>query len=281
MTTTETASSISKKTLDLLKNFSTINSNILIRPGNKISTISGVKNIMAEAEVDETFDCEFGIWDLSRFLGTISLFDSPEISFNEKYMTISGNNGASVKYFYCEPKLLTTVNKEIKMPEVVVRFSLTEKAFADIQRAASVLQLSDIAVRNNGSEIEMVALNKGDAIEAKTHKTRVATLQKAVAKARAHTAKMDESVALKEKQLMAEQEEAQTIEEARRKALESHRKRSAAMESFHVQQLDALHSQLRGQVPGAVRRFHFRAGCARQPSCFCAADLLFQRRGLP
>ena len=162
MTTTETQLSISKKTLELLKNFSTINSNILIRPGNKITTISGVKNIMAEAEVDETFDCEFGIWDLSRFLGTMSLFDNPEFDFNEKYMTISGKNGASVKYFYCEPKLLTTVNKEIQMPEVVVSFTLTEKSFADIQRAASVLQLSDIAVRSNGGDIEMVALNKSE-----------------------------------------------------------------------------------------------------------------------
>jgi hypothetical protein len=162
MTTTETQLCISKKTIELLKNFSTINSNILIRPGNKISTISGVKNIMAEAEVDETFDCEFGIWDLSRFLGTLSLFDNPEFDFKEKYMTISGNNGASVKYFYCEPKLLTTVNKEIQMPNVVVSFSLTEKAFADIHRAASVLQLSDIAVRSNGDDIEMVALNKSE-----------------------------------------------------------------------------------------------------------------------
>ena len=163
MTTTETNLSISKRTLDLLKNFSTINSNILIRPGNKITTISSVKNIMAEAEVEETFDTEFGIWDLSRFLGTISLFENPELILDEKHMTITGDNGASVKYFYCEPKLLTTVNKEIKMPDVVVNFTLTDKAFADIQRAASVLQLSDIAVRNNGSEIEMVALNKGDA----------------------------------------------------------------------------------------------------------------------
>jgi len=163
MTTTETNLSISRRTLDLLKNFSTINSNIMIRPGNKITTISSVKNIMAEAEVEETFDTEFGIWDLSRFLGTISLFENPELIFDDKYMTITGNNGASVKYFYCEPKLLTTVNKEIKMPEVVVNFTLTEKAFADIQRAASVLQLSDISVRSNGDDIEMVAQNKGDA----------------------------------------------------------------------------------------------------------------------
>jgi hypothetical protein len=162
MTTTETQLNISKKTLELLKNFSTINSNILIRPGNKITTISGVKNIMAEAEVDENFDSEFGVWDLSRFLGTISLFESPEFEFNDKYMTISDGKGASVKYFYCEPKLLTTVNKEITMPDIVVTFSLTEKIFADVMRASSVLQLSDICVRSAGDSIEMVALNKGD-----------------------------------------------------------------------------------------------------------------------
>ena len=70
--TTQTAITLSNRTLDVLKNFSTINSNILVKPGNIINTISPIKNVMAEATIEEDFDTEFGIWDLNKFLGTVS-----------------------------------------------------------------------------------------------------------------------------------------------------------------------------------------------------------------
>lgn len=160
--TTATKTTISKETIDVLKNFSSINSNILISPGNVIKTISPMKNIMSKATVSEMFDTEFGIWDLNKFLGTISLFDKPEFEFEDKYVTISGKGSSSVKYFYCEPRLLTTVNKEITMPDSVVNFELTNEDFTEVQRAASVLQLPDIAVKSLNDKIQLIALDKND-----------------------------------------------------------------------------------------------------------------------
>lgn len=159
---TATTIKLSKKTLEILKNFASINSNILVNPGNVITTISPVKNVLAEASVDETFDTQFGVWDLNKFLGTVSLFTDPEFEFHEKFVTISGSNGSSVKYFYCEPKLLTTPTKKIQMPSSVVNFKLTQKNFIELQKAASVLQLPDIAVRSNDGRMELVALDKND-----------------------------------------------------------------------------------------------------------------------
>jgi hypothetical protein len=158
---TATAMKISKKTLDILKNFATINSNILIKPGNTITTITPVKNVLAEAVVEETFDVEFGIWDLNKFLGVVSLFNDPEFEFEEKYVRICGSGG-SVKYHYCEPKLLTVPNKKINMPESAMNFVLTQKKFAELQKASSVLQVSDISVSNDGSLISMTAMDKAD-----------------------------------------------------------------------------------------------------------------------
>ena len=66
--TTATTTNISKQTLGILKNFSSINSNILISPGNVIKTISPMKNIMSKSTVKETFETEFGIWDLNKYL---------------------------------------------------------------------------------------------------------------------------------------------------------------------------------------------------------------------
>lgn len=160
---TATAMKLSQETLDILKNYAGINSNILVEPGNTIRTVSPVKNVLAEAEVEETFDTQFGIWDLNKFLSTVSLFADPEFEFNDNYVIISGKGGSSVKYFYSEPQLLTTVNKKINMPDSVVDFTLKESDYSELLRAGSVLQLPDLAVRTNGGIMEMVIHDKEDA----------------------------------------------------------------------------------------------------------------------
>ena len=164
MTTTATKNkmSISSETLELLKNFSSINSNILVKEGNTIRTISNYKNVLAEATVEEDFDVQFGIWDLNKFLGTVSLFESPTFSFSSKCVTIEGDNGAKVIYYYCEPKLLTTITKEIKMPATVVTCELFEYDFKEIQRSASVLQLPDLKISSEGDKVILTVHDRKD-----------------------------------------------------------------------------------------------------------------------
>ena len=151
MTMTATKVAISQGTIDLLKNFAGINSNILIEPGNKIKTISNYKNVMAEATVPEHFEQQFGIWDLNKLLGTVSLFTDPEFEFREKYMIIHGSN-VSVTYYYSDPKLLTTISKEIKMPESVLSMVFTDSDIKEIHKASSVLQLPDLSISSVGTE---------------------------------------------------------------------------------------------------------------------------------
>jgi hypothetical protein len=134
---------ISKNTLTILKNFSSINSNLLVRPGNRISTISPGKNMMAEAVVEENFDIEFGIWDLNKFLGVLSLFSDPVLEFYEKYVEIQGPE-SKVKFFYSEPKLLTVPTKSVKMPKTVSVFTIYQDTFTQMMKASSVLQLPQI-----------------------------------------------------------------------------------------------------------------------------------------
>jgi hypothetical protein len=164
-TETETGMKLSQETLAVLKNFASLNSNILIRPGNSIATVTPVKNVMAEATVDETFDIEFGIWDLNKFLGVISLFKEPMLTFGEKSVVISDatrKNAPSVNYYYCEPSLLTAPKKSITMPDILVSFKLTADNVAEIMRASSVLQVGDISVRGTKDKIEVVVFDKAD-----------------------------------------------------------------------------------------------------------------------
>lgn len=158
-----TSIGISQETLSILKNFSQLNSNLLVRPGNVINTVTGAKNVMAQATVQEDFPVEFGIWDLNKFLGTLSLFDSPTCVFGEKSVKISGEGGRAVTYYYSEPSLLTTINKQVQMPETVINLNLTQSVFADLQRAASVLQLPDLSFTSmDGENILAVVRDKKD-----------------------------------------------------------------------------------------------------------------------
>jgi len=161
MTTVMNKIKLSDNTLSVLKNFSQINSNLLVKEGNQVTTLSPAKNIVSIATVEEDFPVEFGIWDLSKLLGTITLFDDAEFEFNEKSMSIIGSSGAKVSYYYSEPRLLTTLEKEVKVPETVVSFPLTEEVFSAVQKAAAVLQLPDMCIRSTDDRnIEVVVLDK-------------------------------------------------------------------------------------------------------------------------
>ena len=110
--------SISKETLAVLKNFAGFNSNVLVPEGNVIKTITPAKNVMAIA-VQEEFPVEFGIWDLNKFIGTVSLFDNPTFEFFDNHMKIHGGSGSSIKYMYSAKRLLTIPERDINMLQIM------------------------------------------------------------------------------------------------------------------------------------------------------------------
>lgn len=140
---------ISKETLSILKNFRDLNSNILVSPGNTIKTLTPAKNVMATAVVEEDFPVEFGIWDLTSLLGTVSLFDNPDFTFDEKFMTITNGKSSKVKYYYSDPSLLTVPTKNVNMPETVVSLDISEETFNELKRAASVLGLGSLSLKSS------------------------------------------------------------------------------------------------------------------------------------
>ena len=107
---------ISEETIEVLKNFSTINQNLLIKQGNVLTTMSSMKNIMAKATVKEDFPQEVAIYDLNEFLSAISIFQKPEFDFQDNYVLLSEENSKSksLKYFYSDPSVITSPTKEIK-----------------------------------------------------------------------------------------------------------------------------------------------------------------------
>jgi len=152
---------LSKETVGLIKNFAGINSNLLLKSGNKLATISAQKNVMADAVVSENFP-DFGIYDLNEFLGAMSLFEDPELEFSDKWVTIKQGN-SSIKYFAAEASVLTAPQKAITFPDAEIEFNLTANMLSMIQRTASVLRSSDLTIVGDGSTVTAVVGDKKNA----------------------------------------------------------------------------------------------------------------------
>lgn len=152
---------LSKETVALFKNFAGINSNLLLKSGNKLATISGQKNVMADASVTETFP-DFGIYDLNEFLGAMSLFDDPELDFQDKYVSISQGN-MKIKFFAADASVLTAPQKAITFPEAEINFNINADKLTMIHKTASVLRSPDVSIVGDGSSITVVVGDKKNA----------------------------------------------------------------------------------------------------------------------
>lgn len=147
------------RTLQILKNFSTINPSILFKPGSVLSTISPTKTIMAMAKLPEAINSPFAIYDLSRFLSTLSLFENPEFSVESGYMQIK-QGSRKINYTFAEPSMIVSPpEKDIKLPDPEVQFTLTAEHLQELLRALSVLALPEIAVVGDGTTLFVQVLD--------------------------------------------------------------------------------------------------------------------------
>ena len=153
---------ISPETLDILRNFSSINSGLTVKEGNELKTVSAMKNIYAKAIVSENFEKEHSIYDLSEYLGEISLFDTPDFQFNaEKVIVSEGDN--SVQYYYADPQMVISPQKEINMPDPEISFDLDEGVLDSLLKASSVLSLPDMVLSSDGTTVTLTVKDKKNA----------------------------------------------------------------------------------------------------------------------
>jgi gp45 sliding clamp, C terminal len=149
---------ISKQTIEILRNYASINQNILIKAGNVLTTRTVAKNLFASATVDTEFPQEFGIYNLSTFLGVLSLFSDPDIELSEKSMIISqGKN--KVQYLFASPEVLDYPDKAINMPAGDASFELSEENLKSLLKAGAVLSSTDLKISGNGSVITCTVLD--------------------------------------------------------------------------------------------------------------------------
>ena len=152
---------LTDKTLTVLKNFAGINNSILVKEGNQLRTISVAKNILAEAEIEEDFPRQFGIYDLNQFLNGLSLHVDPDLDFSpESYLSIREGK-RRVKYFYADPQvIIAPPEKEITLPSEDVHFQLSSGTLLQLTKAAAVYQLPDFSVIGEAGVVKLVVRDK-------------------------------------------------------------------------------------------------------------------------
>ena len=141
---------LSKKTLDVLKNFSTINSSIVFRKGSTVRTISNAENILAKFTGEEVFPADFAIYDLSQFLSGISLFNDPQLEFTSNdFVSIRGGR-TSAKYYFSDPEitLKSAPEKNVKFPGADLQFNLSGDDLIALQKASAVYGLPDLTFQS-------------------------------------------------------------------------------------------------------------------------------------
>jgi len=156
---------ISKKTIDILKNFASINTGLYVEAGNKLYTLSSGYSIITQATIDETFESNFAIYDLSKFLGVLSLFDGAELEFDSKYVTIYDQNNSSTKYYFCDPKnvekIVKNYGKTPKCGKNLFKFDITSKQIESLKRAASLLELKTIKIqKSDQGGVDVIVLDQ-------------------------------------------------------------------------------------------------------------------------
>ena len=149
---------LSKGTIDLLRNFSTINKSILINEGSVLQTMSVNKNIIALTKVREEFPCQMAIYDLPLFLGALSLFQKPWLAFpdDKKVIIYDEETKGKTTFYYSDPEIIVTppaFDPDSIQQELM--FDLSQKDITQLMQAAKVYGVEDLCIQGYAPEASL------------------------------------------------------------------------------------------------------------------------------
>lgn len=155
---------LSEGTVQILKNFSTVNQSLQFKSGNVLKTISPLKTIFVEATVTENFPREFALYDLNKILAKISLYKDADLGFDDDKINISTENKKKSDYIkYCSPKVIVTPpDKPITFGDSDCSFSLSQEDLAWMQRSAGISGSPNFVFESDGEVINFIATDIKD-----------------------------------------------------------------------------------------------------------------------
>lgn len=153
---------LSENTLNVLKNFSSINSGLVLQKGNVQKTISPEKTILAEVELEDAIPEQFGIYDLNTFLGNVTTLNNPELSFTADSVIMSDSD-IRMNFYSCAVNLIVSPpDKELVMKQIDVRFTLTNAVLTKLLRLSSMNSLPNLSVIGKNGEVRLQTHEKAN-----------------------------------------------------------------------------------------------------------------------
>lgn len=145
----------SDNTLAVLKNFSTINSGVVLKSGKTQKTISPEKSILVEATLEDNLPSDFGIYDLNQFLGNVTTLKTPELNFTSNAVTLDDGE-FSLTYLSCSPNLIVSPpEKELALKQIDVSFALTNSVLQKLLKIAQMNNLPNLTVLGKDGELRL------------------------------------------------------------------------------------------------------------------------------
>ena len=151
---------LSSATIQILQNFASINTSILLEEGNVLRTISESESIYAKAKVDDEFPKEVGIYDLPKMLGILSLSKESELNFEENFLEVVQGK-SKVKYAYCSPDVIKIPpkGKDIVVKNPEVEFELKNEVLQNVLKAMGILRFSELAFTGRDGVLQVETLS--------------------------------------------------------------------------------------------------------------------------
>ena len=152
---------LSETTINVIKNFANINAGMQFKEGSVIRTISKGQNVLGKATVTETFEKDFVIYDLNRFLSLCGSLKDPEIVINSETNNLTVKSGTSKTTYGLadESMIVAPPAKELKIENSEVNFRLTKDDMNQVLKMSGILGLPNVAVIGDGTEISISALD--------------------------------------------------------------------------------------------------------------------------
>ena len=151
---------LSETTRQALKSLSALNPSLWFKKGNVLHTMNAGNNLLCNVEIEETFEVEFGIYELPRFLGVLTSFDDPNITLNDSHMVIAQGQ-KRVKYKYTDQKVMK-IPPGVSFPGTDVAFDLSTDVLNQALKMASILQMPEIAFVGDGTQVSVITFNSTD-----------------------------------------------------------------------------------------------------------------------
>ena len=153
---------LSENAMAVLKNFSSINSGLVLQKGKVQKTISPEKSILVEVELEDSLPEQFGIYDLNQFLGNVTTLGNPDLTFSDKSVLMDDGE-ISFNYYSCSPNLIVSPpDKELKLKQVDVSFTLTNAILSKLLKLAAMNSLPNLSVIGKNGEIRLTAHEKAN-----------------------------------------------------------------------------------------------------------------------